>query len=84
MARSKRDAAEAEPEMQRLAIEFSEFRSQNNLSQKLLAELIGVSRRTIQSVEARRIVPQKATLKKFEDLREKYAQEGKPTGQKTA
>lgn len=77
MARPKRDQIEVEPEIKRLAIEFSEFRNKNNLSQKLLAEIIGVSRRTIQSVEAAKILPQKGTLKKFEDLRAKYAAEGK-------
>ena len=84
MARPKRDTSEVEPEIKRLAIEFSEFRNLNNLSQKLLAEIIGVSRRTIQSVEAGKILPQKATLKKFEALRAQYAAEGKPTGQKSA
>ena len=81
MARPKRDENEVEPEKKRLAIEFSEFRNQNNLSQKLLAEIIGVSRRTVQSVEAAQIIPQKSTLQKFEDLRVKYRSEGKPTGE---
>lgn len=84
MTRPRRDDAEFGPEMKRLAIEFSEFRQANNLSQKLLAELIGVSRRTIQNVEASRRLPQKGTLKKFEELRETYKTEGKPTGITTA
>ena len=77
MARPKRDNTDLESEMKRRAIEFSKFRNQNNLSQKLLAEIINVSRRTIQSVEAAKILPQKGTLKKFENLRAKYAAEGK-------
>jgi transcriptional regulator with XRE-family HTH domain len=82
MARTKRDNAEAQPEMKRLAIEFSTFREQNNLSQKLLAEIIGVSRRTIQSLEAATIIPHAATLKKFNELRDKYASEAKLSGRK--
>ncbi len=82
MARPKRDNTEVEPEMKRIALEFSTFRQANNLSQKLLAEIIDVSRRTIQSIEAANILPQKATVKKFEELRDKYEVEGKPTGRK--
>ena len=83
MARPKRDNAEFEPEMKRIAIEFSVFRQANNLSQKLLAEVTGISRRNIQEIESGRRIPQKATIKKFEELRDKYQAEGKPTGRKT-
>jgi DNA-binding XRE family transcriptional regulator len=82
MPRPKRDNSAVEPEMKRRAIEFSTFRQDNNLSQKLLAEVIGISRRTVQSIEAASILPQKATLKKFEELRVKYEAEGKPGGRK--
>ena len=82
MARPKRDNKEFEPEMKRLALEFSKFRGSNNLSQKLLAEVIGISRRTIQSIEAGTILPQQATLKKFEELQAKYEAEKKSTGRK--
>ena len=77
MARPKRDDKAVEPEMQRLAVQFAKFREDNHLSQKLLAEVIGISRRTIQSIEAGSILPHKATLDAFEKLREKYKVEGK-------
>jgi DNA-binding XRE family transcriptional regulator len=84
MARPKRNQAKAEPQMKQLAVEFSEFRDQNNLSQKLLAEVIGISRRTIQSIEAGTILPHRATLEAFNKLREKYKAEGKsPKRKKT-
>ena len=82
MARPKRDNTSVEPEMKRLAVEFSQFRQDNNLSQKLLAEVIGISRRTIQSVEAGRILPHKQTLDAFEKLKLKYAAEGKSGSRK--
>ena len=77
MARPKRDNSAIEPEMRDLAIQFSQFRQDNNLSQKLLAEVIGISRRTIQSIEAARRLPHAATLKKFNELRLKYQAERK-------
>lgn len=80
MARPKRDESEAIPKKQKLALQFSSFREANGLSQTLLAEIIGVSRRTIQSVEAANILPQEGTLEKFEKLRDKYRKEGKPVG----
>ena len=83
MARPKRDNTSVEPEMKRLAVEFSQFRQDNNLSQKLLAEVIGISRRTIQSVEAGRILPHKQTLDAFEKLKLKYASEGKSKHKKS-
>lgn len=82
MARPKRDNTSVEPEMKRLAVEFSQFRQDNNLSQKLLAEVIKVSRRTIQSIEAAKIFPHAATLKKFNELQAKYAAEGKSGSRK--
>ena len=82
MARPKRDNNVAKPEMRRIAIEFSDFRTQNNLSQKLFAEVIGISRRTVQSIEAARIIPQKKTLEAFNKLKEKYEAEGKSSGRK--
>lgn len=81
MARPKRDESKAEPEIKRVSAEISNFRLQNNLSQKLFAEIIKVSRRTVQSIEAAEILPQKATLEKFKELREKYRAEGRPTGE---
>ena len=82
MARPKRNDAEFESEMHALAIQFSRFRQDHNLSQKLLAEVIGISRRTIQSIEAGRILPHKATVDAFNDLKAKYAAEAKANKRK--
>ena len=81
MARPKRDPS-ADKEKLRYGREWHKFRESNNLSQKFLSELIGVSRRTIQSVEAGGIIPQEATLAKFEQLRTKYEAEGKSGGRR--
>jgi DNA-binding XRE family transcriptional regulator len=83
MPRTKRVVdEEIKQEMNRLATEFKRFRSANTLSQKFLAEIIKVSRRTIQMIESGAILPQASTLQKFEDLREKYESEGKKTGKR--
>ena len=83
MARPKRELdADLEKEMQRTAAEFKRFRDKNKLSQKFLSEIIGVSRRTIQSIESAGIIPQAATMQKFLDLRAKYESEGRPTGKR--
>jgi transcriptional regulator with XRE-family HTH domain len=80
MTRPKRELdADLEKEMERTAKEWTNFRQKNKLSQKFLSEIIGVSRRTIQNIEAGSIIPQAATMKKFEDLRAKYESEGRPT-----
>jgi DNA-binding XRE family transcriptional regulator len=83
MARPKREVdAALTKEMKARGLEWQRFRDRNKLSQKFLAEIIDVSRRTIQSIEAGKIVPLAGTLKKFEDLRVKYENEGKPTGKR--
>ena len=83
MARPKRELdATLEKEMERTAKEFIKFREFNKLSQKFLSEIIGVSRRTIQNIEAGSIIPQAATMQKFLDLRAKYESEGRPTGKR--
>ena len=79
MSRPKRDPS-ADKDKKRFAKEWKSFRKKNKLSQVLLAEIIHVSRRTIQSIEASGIIPQKGTLDKFEELRDKYAAEGRSTG----
>lgn len=81
MARPKRDPS-AEKDKRRFAREWKSFREKNKLSQQLLAEVTGISRRTIQTIEAAKEIPQKATLDKFEALRERYRAEGRPTGQR--
>ena len=64
-------------EMLTRAKDWKRFRSQNKMSQKFLAEIIGVARRTVQHVEGAKETPQAGTLKKFEDLRKKHENEKK-------
>ena len=83
MARPKRVIdTNVKKEMQTIASQWKRFREANKLSQKFLAEIVGISRRTIQSIESGGILPQAATVEKFEQLRKKYEAEGKPTGQR--
>ena len=62
------------------AVLWQQFRTDNKLSQRFLAEIIGVSRRTVQQIEAALVVPHRGTLKAFKDLQEKYEAEGKSGG----
>lgn len=48
------------------AKEWVDFRFDNLITQKTLADTIGVSRRTIQMIEAGSITPYPKTLRKFE------------------
>jgi DNA-binding XRE family transcriptional regulator len=83
MARPKRVIdTSVKKEMNSIASQWRRFRSANALSQKFLAEITGVSRRTIQSIESGAILPQQRTLDAFESLRVKYESEGKPTGKR--
>jgi DNA-binding XRE family transcriptional regulator len=83
MARPKRVIdTSVKKEMQTIASQWKRFRSANALSQKFLAEITGVSRRTIQSIESGAILPQQRTLDAFESLRAKYENEGRPTGKR--
>jgi len=56
--------------------EWREFRKEHLYTQKKLAEAIGVSRRTVQEIEAGRVIPYPHTLRLFEALKAKYSQEG--------
>jgi transcriptional regulator with XRE-family HTH domain len=83
MARPKRELnSNVKKEMHTIASQFKKFREANKLSQKFLAEIVVISRRTIQSIESGTIIPQSATIKAFEELRSKYSNEGRPTGQR--
>ncbi len=83
MARPKRVIdSSVKKEMQTIASQWKRFREANKLSQKFLAEIVGISRRTIQSIESGAIIPQAGTIHKFDNLRAKYEAEGKPTGQR--
>jgi DNA-binding transcriptional regulator YiaG len=68
--------------MKQLAREIKRFRSSNLLSQKVLAEVIGASRREVQYIEAGEHFPQERVLDAFRKLQAKYAAEGKSTGQR--
>jgi DNA-binding XRE family transcriptional regulator len=83
MARTKRIIDnELEKEMKSRASVWRSFMNKNKLTQKFLAEITGISRRTIQSVVAGVIIPQKDTLQAFEKLQAKYEAESKPTGKR--
>jgi transcriptional regulator with XRE-family HTH domain len=83
MARPKRVLdSSVKKEMKAIASEWKRFREANKLSQKFLAEIIGISRRTIQSIESGKIIPQQRTLDAFRALSVKYEAEGKPTGKR--
>jgi DNA-binding XRE family transcriptional regulator len=83
MARPKRELnSNVKKEMKSIASQWKRFRESNKLSQKFLAEIVDVSRRTIQSIESGAIIPQAGTIQKFDSLRAKYEAEGKPTGQR--
>lgn len=55
--------------------EWCAFRTQYLFSQKKLAEVLGISRRTVQQIEAGRISPHQETLRLFSRLKEKYESE---------
>ena len=83
MGRPKRELdADIKKEMESIATQFKRFRTDNKLTQKFLAEVVEISRRTIQQIESGKIIPQAATLEKFEKLRSKYEVNGKPTGKR--
>lgn len=55
-----------------LANRVTSFRKQYLMTQKKLADILELSRRTIQMVEAAKITPHPATIQAFEDLVKKY------------
>lgn len=57
---------------QKRASDWKRFRRNNLFTQKRLAEIIGVSRRTIQQIEGGHITPQPLTLSRFAVFRKKY------------
>ena len=54
------------------AKEWKKFRDENLFTQKRLADIIGVSRRTIQQIEAGRITPHPTTLRLFAVFKRKF------------
>ena len=82
MGRNKKEPGRT-PEMLARALEWSQFRADNLFSQYKLADTIGVSRRTVQNIEAGILAdPHKATLDAFKQLQEIYAKEGKSDGRR--
>ncbi len=55
-----------------LAREMKDFRRDNLFTQKRLAEVLELSRRTIQMVEIGAITPHPATIQAFRDLAAKH------------
>jgi len=55
--------------------EWLGFRRANLFTQVRLAETLGISRRTVQMIENRRVNPQRSTLRKFMALQAKYLNE---------
>lgn len=55
-----------------LAAEMVAFRKDNLFTQKKLADILGLSRRTIQMAEAALISPHPATMQAWNNLKHKY------------
>lgn len=55
-----------------LSQEVKDFRRDNIMNQKTLAEVLNLSRRTIQMIEGGAITPHPATIQVFRDLAEKH------------
>jgi transcriptional regulator with XRE-family HTH domain len=68
---SEEDLQERESRKQ----EWRRFRKENLLTQIRLAEVLGISRRTVQLIEAGRVTPFPGTLRKFLALKAKYEHE---------
>ena len=82
MGRPRRDTKPT-PEMLALAKELKRFRAANLLSQNALAEVTGISRRTIQHIEsAMEESPHQRVLDALKKLQSKYANEGRPSGKR--
>jgi len=52
--------------------EWIRFRKDNLLTQVKLAEVLGISRRTVQFVESAELTPLQSTLRRFRTLKAKY------------
>lgn len=82
MGRSKK-VSTSTVEMKQRAAEWRRFRTDNLLSQKILSEVTGISRRTIQNIEAAmEEAPHKRILDAFASLQARYEREGKSTGRR--
>lgn len=82
MGRHKKDPTPT-IEMKQRAMEWQRFRTANLLSQKTLSEVTGISRRTIQNIEAaQECSPHQRVLDAFSKLQATYEREGKKTGKR--
>lgn len=72
MARPKPTEEDLERRTRRQA-EWVEFRKEYLFTQKRLAEILGISRRTVQQVEAGLVTPLPDTLRSFLTLKAKYS-----------
>lgn len=63
-------------ERKKRAKEWKEFRKNHLFTQKKLAEVLGISRRTIQMIENSRVSPKMTVLGSMRTLQTKYNQEG--------
>jgi DNA-binding XRE family transcriptional regulator len=58
-------------ERQARAVEWKSFRKVYLFTQKRLGDIVGISRRTVQQIEAGKVTPHPATLRKFISYRQK-------------
>lgn len=59
-------------EREQRAKEWKEFKKTNLFTEVRLAEILGISRRTVQMVLAARVTPQPGTIRKWNTLTAKY------------
>jgi hypothetical protein len=59
-------------EREQLAIEVRLFAKENLFTEIKLAEVLGISRRTLQMIKAGNVSPHPSTLRKWKALSEKY------------
>ena len=64
-------------EQTNFAVEFKKFREENDLSQAMLARILGLVLRTIQGIEASEHRPSYSTRMRFKDLKNRYLQNRK-------
>ncbi len=65
------------------AEEWKRFRQTSLITQRKLAERLGLSRRTIQQIEAAQVTPHISTLRRFDSFRQLHEREAKFKRQQT-
>lgn len=63
---------QVQKERRERAAVWVEFRKKNLLTQVMLADLLAISRRTVQMVETARVSPHPGVLSRFRTLQQKY------------